>query len=55
MAEKIEILDKFYVKLSVSGHSHEKIRLIFVEALLKFNFMVEKSNLDPSDPEFRPI
>ena len=55
ISEKIEILDKFYVKLSVSGHSHEVIRLIFVKALLKFNHMLEKSSKDPSDPDFKPI
>ena len=55
MSEKIEILDKFYDKLSISGHPHEVIRLIFVEALLKFNFMLENSKRDPSDPKFKPI
>ena len=55
ISEKIEILDRFYDKLSVSGHQHDVIRLIFVEALLKFNFMLENSKKDPSDPNFKPI
>ena len=38
-----------------SGHTHEYARMVFVEALLKFDQMTKNSMLDPSDPKFRPI
>ena len=53
--EKIAILDSFYVKLRKSGHSHEYIRLLFVEALLKFQQMVKCSNLEKSNPAYKPL
>ena len=33
LPEKVAILDRFYVKLRKSGHSHGAIRVIFVEAI----------------------
>ena len=41
LEEKLEILDNFYLKMVKSGHSQDFARTIFVEALLKFNFMVK--------------
>ena len=55
MHEKIAILDSFYTKLRKSGHHHEYIRLLFVEALLKFRQMVTNSKLEPSDPSYKPL
>ena len=54
IGEKISDLDSFYDKLKNSGHKHEYIRCLFVEALLKFENMVRKSKLDVSDPSTNP-
>ena len=55
LTEKLSILDDFYDKLIASGHCHNDIRLIFIEALLKFNLLVKKSGLDHNDPLYRPL
>ena len=55
ISEVVVILDNFYVKMAKSGHPHDQIRVLFVEAILKFENMVKKANLDPSDPNFKPL
>ena len=55
LSEQIEVLDNFYSKLRKSGYKHEKIRILFVEALLKFTKMVEKSKLSKNDPNYKPL
>ena len=53
--EKLSILDTFYDKLHISGHSHADISLLFIEALLRFS-QLEKNSLLPSDhPSFKPL
>ena len=54
LSEQIEVLDRFYDKLIKSGHKHENIRILFIEALLKFNNMVRKSQLPKDNPDFKP-
>ena len=54
-SEKLSILDAFYDKLIMSGHKHNDIRLLFIEALLKFNQLVRNSELPPEHPSFRPL
>ena len=49
-SELKEILDRFAVKLYNSSHSPNRIKLIFVEALLKFKEMKQLDQLDPLDP-----
>ena len=53
--EKIGILDRFYWKMRHSGHEHEKILTLYVEALLKFNYLVKLSKLPENDPSYRPL
>ena len=55
ISEKISVLDSFYDKLYKSGHSHNDIRLLFIEALLKFNAIVEFSLLPADHPNYRPL
>ena len=55
ISEKIETLDRFYVKLVNSGHKQPEICQLFIEALLKFKNMVQKSRKDPTDPDFKPL
>ena len=51
--EKPSTLDSFYDKMRISGHSHDQIMSLFVEALLKFQQMVKNSQLDHNDPKFK--
>ena len=51
-SELKEILDRFAVKLYNSSHSPIRIKLIFVEALLKFKEMKQLDQLDPLDPMY---
>ena len=53
LIEKIGTLDAFYEKLLGSGHKAGDIRLLFIEALLKFKFMVENSMKSPQDPSYK--
>ena len=53
--EKIQTLDVFYDKLIASGHLHVDVRLLFVEALLKFNLLVKNSLLPPDHPSYKPL
>ena len=55
LSDKIDVLDNFYMKMMKSVHKHEFARMIFIEALLKFDQMVKNSKLCPNDPQFRPI
>ena len=45
-------LYRFAVKLYNSSHSPNRIKLIFVEALLKFKEMKHLDQLDPLDPMY---
>ena len=55
ISEKLCVLDNFYEKLIKSGHAHEKIQVIFIEALLKFQDLVRKSKLSAENPIYRPL
>ena len=55
LIEKIETLNAFYEKLLRSGHKAGDIRLLFIEVLLKFKFMVENSLKSPQDPDYKPL
>ena len=46
-SELKEILDRFAVKLYNSSHSPNRIKLIFVDELLKFKEMKQLDQLDP--------
>ena len=55
MCEKVDILDRFYLKVRKSGHSHQFAREIFVEALVKFKCMVRNSSLPAKHPNYAPL
>ena len=53
--EKVRVLDSFYNKLRMSGHSHNDIRVFFVEGLLRFNSLLDASLLPPDHPRYKPL
>ena len=52
---KIEIVEEFIQNLVDSGHKFAFIKSIILQALTRFEFMLERNNLDEKDPKFMKL
>ena len=52
---RCQLISEFIQKMVNSGHNNQYIKSVVLQALTKYSYVVERSELDPTDVRFSPI